>query len=187
MSDAWQPESPEKVDIFYLGSPLPPAMSEALASTGSGGMVNLPRQILVASLDDYRESDADTFSGPVRFRVGLARNFIVLSLVMGSLNFDVIWSPVIARKIGEPNFPRPSGSDHPLFTFILVDGAQIIRSIRQSTISPECAMAIWRAQKDILGRQVTEVDLENEMIALFRQYPESISESFFHAICDLGD
>lgn len=187
MNDASRYDLPEGATLFLQGCPLPSPMREIIVATGSTGMVNLPRQIFVTALSDYRASDEAAFSGPAQFRVGLARSFIILSLSMRTLNFDVIWSPVIAAQTGEPNMIRPSGSEHLLFNFILAYGEQVIRSIRQATISPECAIAIWRAQQEMSSRNVTSADLEAELHALFKQYPVSIPETFFHATCNLGD
>ena len=74
------------------------------------------------ALTDYKPEDLTSFNGPARFRVGLARNFLLISPKFRGLNCDIVWSPLIARMVGEPAMDRPSASDQMMFNFVLVDG-----------------------------------------------------------------
>jgi hypothetical protein len=173
--------------VLYEGKRLPSPISDALIGTGTSGMINLPQQLFITALADFRTSDAEVFRGPARFRVGLGQTFMLISLSFRTLNFDVIWSPHIAATTGEPDMEKPDDGAHLLFNFVLADGIQIARSIRTATISPQCATAIWRAQQELNDRKSTPEDLEKEMIDLFNRYPTEIPDMFFHETCSLGD
>lgn len=170
-----------------LGKTLPYEIMESMASVGTGSVMNLPRQLIIMGLSDYREEDLSVFEGPARFRMGLGKTFMILSPEFEGLSFDMIWSPVIARNTKEPPMPKPAEGEHALFSFVLVDGSQTVRGIRVATISENVALAIWRAQQGLEQRSVTEEALSQEMMALFQKYPQGIPEVFFHEACDFGD
>jgi len=170
-----------------LNRRLPAGIADAISTIGTGSAIDLPRQMIVMQLADYRKDDLTSFEGPARFRVGLGQNFLLISPMFRGLSFDIIWSPVIARRTGEPDMEKPAAAEHMAFNFILVDGAQIVRGIRLATISPDVATAIWRARGELKSRTVTASALEAEMIALFSRYPRGIPETFFHDACDFGD
>ena len=177
---------------IFRDHPLPDEIAAVLRSSGTGAMINLPRQLIILSLQDYRPADLADFEGSARFRVAALRTVLLISVSMGSLNFDIIWSPVIARETGEPLMEPPSPTAHPAFSFVLADAAQVARGIRMATISPACATALWRGQQDLLSRETQAGGFTSEMVmqeirALFGQFPRSVPDNVFHEICDLGD
>ena len=170
-----------------LGQRLPPKIVEAVSATGSGTVINLPYKLIVVALTDFRPEDLTSFNGPARFRVGLARNFLLISPTFRGLSFDIVWSPLIAKMAGEPEMDRPSVSDQMMFNFVLVDGLHIVRGIRLATVSPDVAMVLWRAKSELSVRAITAASVRSEMMGIFDQYPRSIPETFFDAACDFGD
>ena len=176
----------QRDNTLILGQRLPPKIAEVVSATGSGTAINLPYRQIVVALTDYRPENLTSFNGPARFRVGLARNFLLISPKFHGLNFDIVWSPLIARMVGEPEMDRPSASDKMMFNFVLVDGTHIVRGIRVATVSPDVTMALWRARSELLARAVTAASIQSEMTEIFDQYPHSIPETFFNASCDLG-
>lgn len=176
-----------QADLFFLGRPLPRPYADALALGGTGAMVNLPEQLVICGLSDYRDEDALEFRGPAQFRVGVAENFLLLSLAFRTIHFDIVWSPIIAQRTGEPSMVEPDAAQHMLMTFILGDDCQVVRTLRQATISPDCTKAIWAGQRDLSYRATSASALEVEMMKLFTTYQGRIPDGFFHASCALGD
>jgi hypothetical protein len=170
-----------------MNKPLPEEIGGGLLQAGAGTLVSLPQQLIIMGLMDMRPSDIATVEGPARFRVGLAENFMIISPMYKGLSFDIIWSPVIAKLSGEPPMEKPIKGQHPLFNFVLIDGHQVVRSIRSATISEEVAMAIWRAQGELSAKNIQQEDLHAEMMDVFGRYPSGIPEGFFHEVCDFGD
>ena len=176
-----------EADIMLVGEKIPEDIGRVFALTGSSGAISLPHQLVTMVLHDYRLSDEEAFQAPASFRVALCKSFLLISPSFPNFNFDIVWSPLIAKLNGEPELPRPSPTDHMVFNFVLADGQQVIRSIRTATISPECGQALWRAQQTLMAAEFTGEELQHEMIALFSQYPKGIPETFFHESCLLGD
>ena len=150
-------------NTLILGQRLPPKIAEVVSATGSGTAINLPYKQIVMALTDYKPEDLTSFNGPARFRVGLARNFLLISPKFRGLNCDIVWSPLIARMVGEPAMDRPSASDQMMFNFVLVDGTHIVRGIRLATISPDVTMALWQASSELLARAITAASIQSEM------------------------
>jgi len=170
-----------------LNAPLPEEMGGGLLQAGATTLISLPQHLLIMGLADLRRSDVTTFEGPARFRVGVAKNFMIISPMYKGLSFDIIWSPVISKMSGEPQMKKPITGEHPLFNFILIDGNHIVRSIRTATISERVAMAIWRAQGELWRKEINAEALKAEMMDIFGRYPTGIPEGFFHEVCDFGD
>ena len=167
-------------NTLILGQRLPPKIPEVVSATGSGTAINLPYKQIVMALTDYKPEDLTSFNGPARFRVGLARNFLLISPKFRGLNCDIVWSPLIARMVGEPVIDRPSASDQMMFNFVLVDGIHIVRGIRLAMISSDVTMALWQASSELLARAITAASIQSEMTEIFDQYPRGIPETFFH-------
>lgn len=173
--------------VLAAGRALPSHISNAMASIGTGSVINLPDRLIIMKLSDYQPSDLEAFEGPARFRVGLGKNFLLISPMYRNVSFDIIWSPLIARMTAEPAMEKPTQGDHMVFNFALVDDDHFIRGLRVSTISYDVVMAIWRAQQTLQEKEITPESLQSEMISLFKQYPMGIPENFFHAACDFGE
>ena len=176
----------QRDNTFILGQRLPQRVAEVVFATGSGTAINLPYKLIVFALTDYKPEDLTSFNGPARFRVGLARNFLLISPKFRGLNCDIVWSPLIARKVGEPVMDRPSASDQMTFNFVLVDGIHVVRGIRLATVSPDVTMALWQARSELLARAITAASIQSEMTEIFDQYPHGIPDTFFNASCDFG-
>ncbi len=176
-----------EAEILLVGETLPAETRNVFASTGTGGAINLPNQTITMVLHDFRPTDIESFEAPARFRVSLCKSFLLISPSFDGFNFDIVWSPLIAKMTGEPPLERPSPTTHLMFNFILADGDCVVRSIRSATISPDCGHALWRAQEQLMGSSYTGDELQSEMNTLFRQYPKGIPETFFHESCKLGD
>lgn len=174
-------------DILFVGSRLAPEVRQVFQNTGTSGAISLPHQTITMVLGDYRPSDKTIFEAPARFRVALCKSFLLISPSFPEFNFDIIWSPLIARLNGEPTLERPSPTDHAVFNFILADGVHVVRAIRTSSISPACSLAMWRAQQTLMAASFTGDELKQEMNALFSQYQRGIPEMFFNETCALGD
>lgn len=174
--------------VLMEGYPLPKElisrMPEAAKTTGA---VHLPGQMILMTLADYRPSDKDDFHGPARFRISRQRSFMMLSPTFKSFNFDIIWSPAIARDVNEPEPEALNSSDHLSFSFVLLDGGGIVRGIRVSSLSPACSEAIRRARSELMASHVTEADMEKEMRVLFARHPRGFPDIMFHETCSLGD
>lgn len=177
----------DSATMYLLGAPLEKELSDAMNGSMSSGALIMPSQTVLTKLMDYTPRDKVSFTGSARFRVMRAKNFLLVSLLAGGLNFDLVWSPITARRTGEPLIGEPAKKDHMLMNFILVDNLNIVRAIRQSTISPQCSRAIWRAQNELMAQPVSEVGQHSEMMALFGRFPTSIPDALFHEVCDLGD
>ncbi|TFL16029.1 hypothetical protein DR046_22140 [Jannaschia formosa] len=139
------------------------------------------------ALADFRKGDAETFGGPARFRVAVARTFLMVSPAFEGFNFDIVWTPATALETGEPALPEPEPSEHMLMTFVLVDGLTVVRGIRQATISPACCRALWRGQQKLLARAPSQEESMREMVSTFARYPGGFEDGFFHESCALGN
>ena len=176
-------ESLQRDNTLILGQRLPPKIAEVVSATGSGTAINLPYGLIVVALTDYKPEDLTNFNGFARFRVGLAQNFLLISPKFRGLNCDIVWSPLIARMVGEPEMDRPSASDAMMFNFVLVAGNHIVRSIRLATISPDVTMALWRARSELLARAITAASIQSEMTEIFDQYRAAFPRrSFMRAV-----
>lgn len=170
------------------GQPLPEALLLKMPGGATpSGAVDLPGQIVLMTLADYRRSDRSEFLGPARFRISRQRSFMMLSPAFKTFSFDIIWSPVIARESGEPEMQGVDRGDHLAFTFVLLDGEGVIRGIRMATLSPACSQAMYRARRELMAEDVTRDDMNTEMRSLFARHPRGFPDVMFHETCDLGD
>jgi hypothetical protein len=112
---------------------------------------------------------------------------MIISVRFRNFNFDMIWSATVARNTGEPGYEGVKRGQHAPFSFILVDGAMIVRGIRMATISWECANAIKKAQAELMSQEDRPEAINAEMASIFARYPNGIPEGFFHETCNLGD
>ena len=172
--------------IIKVGDPLPQHIREVFFATGTSGAVSIPDQMVTMVLEDYKKEDLEAFYGIANFRVSLRKNFMIISPAFSGFNFDIVWSPVIAKNIGEPVLPADAGDSHMVFNFVLVDGLHYVRGIRTATIAPNCAQALYRAQNTLMNKDVSEIDVLTEMTLLFADYPKGFPTGFFHEVCPLG-
>lgn len=174
--------------ILLEGKPLPEALTLKMPKdAATTGAVHLPGQMILMTLADYRRSDRDEFLGPARFRVSRQRSFMMLSPAFKTFSFDIIWSPAIARESDEPAPEAMNDKDHLAFTFVLLDGAGIVRGIRVATLSPACGAAMHRAREELMAANVTRADMNREMQDLFARHPRGFPDIMFHETCNLGD
>lgn len=175
------------VEIVALNQPLDPEIAQILRGSGMSGGISLPHKAVTMVLNDYSPTDNASFEGTAGFRVGLRNSFMIINLAFSKFNFDIIWSPLMAKMNNEPDMAFPSPGERMVFSFILADGGYIVRGLRSSSISPACAMAIWRARQNLMGKDINTNDFRAELDALFAAYPRSFPDTFFHESCMLGD
>jgi hypothetical protein len=173
--------------ILKTGDLLPESFREAFFATGTSGAINIPGQIVTMVLEDYQAKDLDAFYDIANFRVALCKTFMIVSPSFKGFNFDIVWSPAIAKSTGEPILPADAGQTHLLFNFVLADGLHYVRGIRSASIAPNCGAALYRAQHELMNKNITEMDVYTEMTLLFSKYPNGFPSNFFHEICALGD
>ncbi|MFG6573425.1 hypothetical protein ACGYLO_17670 [Sulfitobacter sp. 1A13353] len=175
------------VEIVALNQPLDPEIAKIMRGTGMSGGISLPHRSVTMVLHDYSSADNVSFESTAGFRVGLRNSFMIINLAFSKFNFDIIWSPLMAKMNNEPDMAPPSPGERMVFSFILADGGYIVRGLRSSSISPACAMAIWRARQNLMGKDINANDFRAELDALFAAYPRSFPDTFFHESCVLGD
>lgn len=173
--------------ILKIGDPLPDTMREAFFASGTSGAINIPGQTITMVLSDYSPKDREAFRGIANFRVARCKTFMIVSPAFRSFNFDIVWSPAIARQSGEPVLPEDARSSHLLFNFVLADGLHRVRAIRSATIAPNCGEALCRAQREPMAEDISDMDVHAEMAVLFSRYPQGFPSNFFHEVCALGD
>jgi hypothetical protein len=174
-------------EIFMVGQRLSGPRYEKLLGTGTSGAIDMPGQMVLLTLADFRPGDEKAFLGPARFRVAVAKTFLMVSPAFSSYNFDIVWTPATALATGEPALPEPKAGEHMLMTFVLLDGLMIVRGIRQSTISPACCCALWRGQRKLLAKTPSQEKSMAEMRSVFTRYPRGFEDGFFHESCAFGD
>lgn len=170
-----------------MGQLLPLDTREAFFAAGTSGAINLPGQTVTMVLEDYRPEDRKAFLGMANFRIALCNTFMLVSPSFAGFNFDIVWSPAIAKRTGEPLTPMDAGDGHLLFHFILADGLHMVRGIRSATIAPNCGTALHRAQNTLMSRDISDTDVYAEMALLFSRYQKGFPDGFFHEVCALGD
>lgn len=175
------------VEIVALNQPLDPEIARILKGSGMSGGISLPHKAVTVVLQDYSSADNVSFEGTAGFRVGLCNTFMIINLVFSKFHFDIIWSPLMAKMNNEPDMAPPSSGERMVFSFILADGEYIVRGLRSSSISNSCAMAVWRARRTLMEKDITSKDFQSELDTLFAKYPRSFPETFFHESCKLGD
>ena len=173
--------------LLLEGQRLPLELAAKMEMVETGGSVALPHHLFLMKLADLGPEDLERFRGTAEFRLGLVRNFMLLSVVMEGLNFDFVWSPFIAAANGEPLVPTPEAEIHLNYNFVLLDRGNVVRGLRVATVSPAVSQAIAKAQRQLLQTCESPAALEAEMRSLFERYPVSIPDSFFHETCKLGD
>ena len=171
--------------VFTLEKRIPVEIAEIIQKTDIRTILNLPFRLAVLAPADYSPKDLEIFKGPARFRVGRARNFMLISPEFQGLNFDIIWSPLMARVTGEPGMKKPGKNEHMVFNLVLADENGMTCGIRSSLITPDVALAIWCAKTELLDMTIRAEDIQSEIVDLFNLYPCHIPELFFHASCDL--
>ncbi|MCW3782515.1 hypothetical protein [Defluviimonas salinarum] len=174
--------------VFLVGQPLPLEPRIALASEGSGlgGVLNLPAGMVIMRLDNPTPAEMKAFADRAMMRIGLFRTFLIVSPVFEGYNFDLLWSPAIARATEEPPVGGVGENDHLLLTLILVDERLVVRAIRQSTISPEAGRLLRRGQLELLTSRIRPEEVEAEMTELFRNHPRGLPNEVFDVACPLG-
>lgn len=176
-----------QAEIYTIGQPLPLNKSEDFINHGTAASINMPTKTICMVLDEFEPKDLIAFEGMANFSIALCKNFMLITINFKGYCFDVIWSPVMAKASGEPLLSRQSTDGHLLFNFILADRKHVIRGIRSATIAPNCAAALHKAQKELMSREITELDVDVEMTLLFTQYAGAIPQNFYHEVCALGD
>ncbi|WP_299821480.1 hypothetical protein [uncultured Jannaschia sp.] len=169
-------------EILMVGRTLPGPRYEKLLGTGTSGAIDMPGQMMLMTLADFRKGDEAAF-GPARFCIAVAKTFLMVSPAFAGFSFDIVWTPAAAQATGEPVLPEPAPGEQMLMTFVLLDGLMVIRGIRQATISPAC----WRGQRKHMAKAPRQEESLRQMEKVFSRYPKGFQDGFFHESCAFGD
>lgn len=174
--------------ILSVGRPLPVHMGLLLASQpeGMGGGLIFEAGLVLMRLDAPSQSELRQFSGPANIRIGDFGSFLLFSPQFPSVSFDLVWSPVIARRSRTTGIPPLENGQRLNLSFALVDERAVVRALRAGTIGPRCTSFLRSTTENLMGRDVDAEQVARDMERVFTNYPHGIPDEAFQARSQIG-
>lgn len=151
-----------------------------------GGGLLLDMGLILMKMNTPRKREIKAFSGPATIRIGDFGSFLMISPQFKGFNFDLLWSPVAARKTGGHDIVDVEPGQHLNMSYVLVDETATVRAMRAGTIGPKTTAFLARTQRDLMGRDVDAEQVRRDMERLFQMHPHGIPDRAFKARSKIG-